>query len=289
MSRLAYWMVIPVISILVAIEAYPLAESLFLSFTNYSQGATFVGAANYEQVISDMAFWSALLTSLFYSLGSTLLAFGLGLLFAYEVSRLRRGRGFLEVVLLMPLALAPVVVGVIWSPTALWDDFNTLWHFALGQPYIDVTQYGAFLPIMTLSEAYEWSPIMMLVFLSIMAGVRKEIYEVATLYGASPWQVFRRVSLPTILDSPVTHFMIVIRFIDAMRAFEIPFTWSTWVSYPQVGSPVDTISLFLFKLITTPSSSFPIGYISAASIGLLVATLGVTTVLLKFMSKQARF
>ena len=289
MARLAYLLVLPAIGALVVVEGYPLAESLYLSVTNYSQGGAFVGAANYAQLVADPRFWGALGTSIVYAVGSTILAFALGILFAYEVTRFRGQGGLLEMILLMPLATAPIVVGILWSPSAIWDDINSFTHFILGLPYIDVTKYYIYFPIMTVSEAYEWAPILMLTSLSIIAGIPKGVYDAAALHGASPWQVFRKISLPAILSSPVTQFMIVIRLIDAMRAFEIPFTWSSWIGYPVAGSPVDTLGLYLFKLLTTPAYSFPIGYISAAAVALLVATLAVTVLLLRFMSRVVRF
>jgi multiple sugar transport system permease protein len=136
------------------------------------------------------------------------------------------------------------------------------------------------------SEAWEWSPLIMLVALGIIGSIKKEVYEAASVHGASAWQIFRRVTLPTLLRSPVMGFVIVIRFVDAMRAFEIPFSWASWVSYPGAGSPVDTLSLLLFKLLTGYTFGFPVGFVSAVAISMLVITLTGATVLFRLMNRR---
>ena len=207
------------------------------------------------------------------------------MLLAFQLSLLSRGRSLLEGAFLAPLALSPVVAGVIRSPSAVWDDFNTFFHFVLGQPYVDVTAYGFYYPVMILSEAYEWALLLMLVCLGIIMSLRGTVFEAATMHGATNWQIFRRLYLPSIVRSPVFGFVVILRFIDAMRAFEIPFTWSTWVSLPQAGSSVDTLSLYLFKLFADPSNGFPIGLISAVATVLAGLTVVITLYLYSLLSR----
>ncbi|HZW84335.1 MAG TPA: sugar ABC transporter permease, partial [Nitrososphaerales archaeon] len=274
----------PVIAALAAVEAYPLAYTVYLSLFDYQAGK-FVGLTNFSLMLSSSEFWGAVFTSVLYSTASTALAVILGVLLALQVSTLSRGRAFAESVFLAPLAIAPVVVGTIWSPGAVWDDFNTFIHFVLGFPFVDVTTYGFFFPTMVVSDAYEWAPLLMLVSLGIIGGLRGEIYEAAVLHGATTWQVFRRIYLPAIVKSPVFEFVVVLRFVDAMRAFEIPFTWSTWLSFPNAGSPVDTLSLYLFKLFSVPAYGFPIGLISAVATTLVMVTVIFTAVLYRMLSR----
>ena len=81
-------------------------------------------------------------------------------------------------------------------------------------------------------------------------------------------------------------FIVVLRMIDAMRAFEIPLAWSNWVGYQSsVGSPVDTLSLFLYKLIFVPLYGFPIGLVSAIAVALLAITLVVAFALIRLLGR----
>jgi multiple sugar transport system permease protein len=147
-----------------------------------------------------------------------------------------------------------------------------------------VTSYGFYFPIMILSDSWEWAPMMMLVASSVLASVPKQVYEASEVFGASKWKTFTRVGIPSIVNSPVIHFMIIIRYVDAMRTFEIPFTWSGWLSYTHPGAPTDALGLYLFKLLLIPPSGLiPIPIISAAALVLLAATLTATGLLFRLM------
>ncbi len=286
MDRNAYFLVVPLIAVLALVEAYPLAYSVYLSVTNYGLGSAFVGLTNYAQLFSQADFWAALSTSVVFSSGTTLVSIILGVLFAYLLTLVTRGRGFFQAIFLMPLAAAPIVAGVAFAPSGFWDDINTFWHFILGQPYFNVASPHLFLPIMILSDSWEWGPMMMLVALSVLASVPRPVYEASEAFGASRWRTFRTVGLPAILNSPVMHFMIIIRFVDAMRAFEIPFAWAGWLNYLYPGAPTDTLSLYLFKLLLQPPNGvIPIPLISAAALILLVVTLLATTLLYRVMRR----
>jgi ABC-type sugar transport system permease subunit len=288
MSKTRYLVLLPLVAILAFVEVYPLAVSFYFSITNYNEGGIFVGLANYVQVFSDPRVYYSIGISFAYAVGSTLLCIGIGLVLTYIIVQLKRGKSFFESLFLIPLAVAPISVGIIWSPSGLWDDVNTFIHFILGLPYIDFTNFYVAFPIIVFSDAWEWAPIIMLVALSVVSGVPREIFEAASLHGGSSLQVFQRIAVPTILRSRVMQFMIVLRLIDAMRAFEIPFAWSSWISLPNAGSPIDTVSLLLFKLFSVPVYGFPISYISAVAVVLLVITLSATTVLYSLMRRLGR-
>jgi multiple sugar transport system permease protein len=282
-----YLLLLPLFAILVVVEVYPLAYSLYFSLTNHNTGA-FIGLANYSQEFTTAAFYGSLLTSLVYSTASTIIALVAGILLAFQLSQFTKRRWLLESVLLAPLAVSPLVVGVIFAPAGVWDDVNAFWHFILGQPFFNVLAYSFFFPVMVLSESWEWAPIIMLVTLGIMSSIPPDLYEAASAHGGSTWQTFRRVVLPTVLRSPAMHFVIIVRFIDAMRAFEVPFTWASWVGFSAAGSPVDTLSLYVFKLLFAQPGSFPIGYVSAVAITLVAITLGVTTALFRLFGRTVK-
>jgi ABC-type sugar transport system permease subunit len=181
------------------------------------------------------------------------------------------------------------MVGIVWGPAAVWDDLQPFTHYILGLPYFKEGQLLFYFPIMSFSEAWEWSPLIMLICLSIVRAMPKEIYESAKVHGATDWQIFTKITIPAVLKSPVMQFVLVLRFIDAMRAFEIPLAWSTWVGFQtSVGSPVDTLSLYLYKLLFIPSFGFPLPLVSAIAVALLIVTLISATVMMRILSSIAR-
>jgi len=286
-ESLTFWyiLLIPLLAVLAIVEFYPLLDGIYYSLTN-GTGTSGLSLANYSTMLSDSAFWSAIGVSLAYTAGSTALCLVLGLALTFLVMQKVRGRGFFEAVYILPLAVSPIVAGVVWSPSSVWDDISTFLHCQLHQPYFNELSISFFFPVMILSEAWEWSPLIMLVALSVVNSQASQVFEAAEVHGASALQKFRMVSLPLILRSPVMQFIIVLRMIDAMRAFEIPLAWSNWVGYQNaVGSPVDTLSLFLYKLIFVPQYAFPIGLVSAIAVALLAITLVVAYGLIRLLGR----
>lgn len=282
-----YLILLPLFAILAFVEIYPLLDSVYFSVTNYPNTA-FVGAANYIQAFTDVDVYLAIGVSLLYAITTTATIVLIGLALTYLVTQLKRSRTFFESFFMMPLAVAPLAVGIIWDPAGFWDDIDTFWHYVLHFPYFNVGDPRLAYPIMVLSAGWEWAPIIMLVAIGILAGMPKEIFEAASAYGASGAQIFRHLSVPTILRSRVMQFMIVLLFIDGMRAFEIPFTWDSWISLPNAGAPIDTVSVLIFKLLSIPTYNYPISYVSAIAIILLVITLSTTTVLYSLMKRLGK-
>ena len=283
-ERYWYLLLVPILVVLSVIGFYPLLYGVYLSLTGPNGSATL---ANYSRMVSDGEFWDSIAVSLTISVLSTILAFCLGLALTFLILQVTRWRGLLEAVFIAPLAMAPIAVGIVWAPSTVWDDFQTFTHFIIGLPYFNELSVLFYIPVMSLSEAWEWAPLVMLVCMSIISLTSKAIYDAARLNGASAWQVFRDITIPSIVRSPVMRFVIVLQFIDAMWAFEIPLAWSNWLGFStSVGSPADTLNLFLYKLLLIPSFGDPIQLVSAIAVASLVLTLVGATAMVRLLAKM---
>jgi len=268
------------------VAVYPLVMSLYLSLTTANGTPTL---ANFVGMVSSPTFFNALNISLLYSLSSTILAVAIGLGLTFILTQELRGRGALEVLYILPLAVAPIVVGVLYAPSSVWDDVQQFIHWQLHLAYFNELTPTFYFPVLFFSEAWEWAPLIMIVAMSIVNNLSKEVYEAADLHGASAYQKFKLIILPTVFKSPVMQFIVVLRFIDAMRAFEIPLAWANWLGYTTtIGSPVDTISLYLYKLLYASSLGFPIGLVSAIAVTLFGVTLVGVAVLLRLLGAVGR-
>jgi len=286
MPRLYYLVLLPLLAVLGFVEVYPLANTLYLSLITYgSSPVNFVGASNYLKVLGDRNFWDAATVSFLYAGGSTFVAFVTGLAFAYLVTEAKKNRTALETIFMLPIAVSPIAVGVLWSPSGFWDDVQTFGHFILKLPFFNELSPTFYFPVMVVSESWEWAPLMMLVFLSVISSIPKSVEEAATLHGATSWQKFRRITIPILLKSPVTQFIIIIRFVDAMKAFEIPYAWAAWVGTSSIGNPTDTLSLYLYKLLTFPIYQLPISYMSTVATLLFVITAVSAALLLRLVGR----
>lgn len=287
-QRYWYLTLVPIFAVLAVVEFYPLLYSVHLSLTT-SSGA-FTGIY-YWTMLTNSAFWNSVIVSLVFATASTIMALGIGLGLAFLVTQEFRGRSWFEALFILPLALAPIAVGILWGPSAFWDDLQSFLHFELGLPFLGAYELSAFFyfPSMVASEAYEWAPLIMLVALSIISSQPKEIYEAARLHGGTAWQVFAKLMVPTVLNSPVLQFVLVLRFIDALNSFAIPLDWSTWVGFQtQIGTPVDTMSLFLYKLLFNPTLGFQISEVSAVAVTLLIVTLASVTIMMRLLARIGR-
>lgn len=283
MERYWYLLLVPILVVLSVVGFYPLLYGVYLSLTGPDGSATL---ANYSQMVSDGDFWNSVVVSLTISALSTVLAFCLGLALTFLVLQATKWRGLLEAVFIAPLAMAPIAVGVVWAPSTVWDDFQTFTHLIIGLPYFNELTAIFYVPVMSLSEAWEWAPLVMLVCVSIISLTSKAIYDAARVNGASSWQIFRDITIPSIVRSPVMQFVIVLQFIEAMWVFEIPLAWSRWLGFStSVGSPADTLSLFLYKLLFIPGLGDPIRLVSAIAVSLLVITLVGATVMVRLLAK----
>ena len=283
MERYWYLLLVPIFVVLSVVGFYPLLYGVYLSLTGSNGSATL---ANYSQMVSDGDFWSSLGVSLTISVLSTIFAFCLGLALTFLILQATRWRGLLEAVFLAPLAMAPIAVGVVWAPSTVWDDFQTFTHLIMGLPFFNELSAIFYVPVISLSEAWEWAPLLMLVCMSIINLTSKSIYDAARLNGASAWQVFRDITIPSIVRSPVMRFVIVLQFIDAMWAFDIPLAWSRWLGFSTTaGSPADTVSLYLYKLLYVPGLGDPIRLVSAIAVALLVLTLVGTTAMVRLLAR----
>jgi len=282
---LPYLFIIPTVVALLIVEAYPIVYSLYLSVTEFSTLTTepvFIGFDNYVRMIYDENFWISLRVTLLYVFGSVSLAFVLGLSFAVLLFRDIEYRKRLQTVLILPIAISPLIAGVFFSPAAIWDDINVVLKFVLGLPMIDVYNANFAFSLVVVADAWLWTPLFMLVFLSVLQSIPKETYEAAEIHGASNFQTFRRVTFPLIIRSPVIFIIIALRSIDAFRSFEIPFTWAGWIGAESLGSPIDTLSLFMYKLLIFPAYESPFSYIATIALTMLMISLVITTILLKF-------
>ncbi|MDJ0274925.1 MAG: sugar ABC transporter permease [Aigarchaeota archaeon] len=280
---------ITVLAVAVLGSLVPLAYTLYLSFISPGGEVGTLTLKNFASVISDVNFYRSTFLSIAYTLLSLMGSLVIGVAAALVLSALGRSNRILEGLYAMPLAVSPIIAGILWSPPAVWDDINSLLHVSFGLPFIDVTDAIIYFPIMTLAESWLWSPLFMLASLIVIEDIPKECVGAARLMGANEFDLLRYLYLPSILRSNVVRTLMIIKSIDFFRAFEIPFAWSNWVRATQVGEATDTLSLLLFKQLVYPPSGLPsIQYIATVSMLLLGVSLSVAFVLFRVFVQGER-
>ena len=223
----------PTLILLIAWNLFPLAYSLFLSFTNYSaivpKAPVWVGFENYKDILTDPQLWKYFATTGRFALVSvgieTLLGFGLAML----VKEKFRGSGLLTTLILIPMMLSPVVVGLFWK--LIYNPSFGYFNYLLG--FTDPTRApdmlaGRFanVPVANLAlwavvfvDIWMWTPFVMLLVLAGLKAIPDYLYEAAAIDRASTWFQFWRITLPQVM--PLLLIAVLFRMIDALKSFDL--------------------------------------------------------------------
>jgi multiple sugar transport system permease protein len=222
----SYLAVAPTLLIVVAVVGLPLAYSFYLSLnrTNpITKRWVFVGLDNYSGVLANSEFWGAFGRTAYFAafslVGTTLLGMAMALLLNERFA----GRGFLRSVILVPWAMAPVSVGVLWSFIyagnygALTGLLNDLGLGNLALPWLG-DGFRA-LNLVALTNVWSQAPLTALMLLAGLQSMPASLHKAAMLDGAGPFARFFAITLPWL--KPSLLFISIIATINSLMAFDI--------------------------------------------------------------------
>jgi len=222
----AYGAVAPTLAIVIAVVALPLAYSLYLSLhrTNpITKRWIFVGLDNYAGMLGNAEFWAALGRTAYFAafsvIGTTLIGMGMALVLNERFA----GRGFLRSVMLVPWAMAPVSVGVLWS-FVYAGDYGTLNGLLtdLGLGFLTTPWLGdgfRALNLVALTQVWNQAPLTALLLLAGLQSMPRNLQKAAMLDGAGPVARFFAITLPWL--KPNLLFIAIIATINSLMAFDI--------------------------------------------------------------------
>jgi multiple sugar transport system permease protein len=214
-ARLAWFLLAPTALIVFGVVLFPAIFSVWISFRDVGLkelGAVlqsqFVGLDNYRAVIDDFAFkfqslesWGAAVTSVVYSVLSTVVTMLVGLLAALVLNRRFRARGLARAVFLFPYVAPIVSVAFVWRwildprPSGVLNDvLMSLGLIDLPNAYL--SQRGLALVLVIVFTAWRYFPFAMLMMLARLQAIDATLYEAADVDGAGEWAKFRHVTIP---------------------------------------------------------------------------------------------
>src|SRR6478609_10549081 len=217
-----YLLLVPAAIALAGVSVYPLFYGVRASFTHYLYGRDFGfnGLTNYRNVWNDTFFRQAMLTTAKYVVLCVVIETLLGLALALLVSREIRFGGPIRVGLILPMTIAPVVVGVMWR--LLYDSgigvTDTIWGwFGAAPPNVLAHNTSAFIAVVVV-DVWEWTPLIFLILLAGLQSLPQEPLEAARVDGAGRVRLFFDHTLPML--TPVLLVAITLRTIDAIGTFD---------------------------------------------------------------------
>jgi len=224
-----YVFVGPALVILAVFLVYPVINTILISFGD-RQGKGFVGLDNYEFVFTDESMLRSIRNTAGWIIVVPAVATAIGLSFATLADRLRRGEAVAKSLIFMPMAISFVGATVTWRliygfrPEGFGTNIGLLNGIKSGlglspTPWLQEKPWNNLLLMVIL--IWIQTGFAMVVLSAAIKSIPDEIIEAARIDGASEWQVFRRIIVPSI--APTIAVVVTYMVINAMKVFDIVF------------------------------------------------------------------
>jgi multiple sugar transport system permease protein len=247
-GRAAWILAVPFCLLFLAFTAWPVIQSLFMSFTDTKArdlrnpfAVNIIGFDNFAKALSDPLFRTAAGNTAYFVLVGMPLTLVLALAAAVALDKgITRFRAFFRLGFYLPVITSIVAVAVVWrfllqNPGGL---INTVlgWVGITGPNWLGDPHWS--MPSLILMASWRNFGTAMIIFLAGLQAVPAELHEAAAIDGASAWKRFRHVTLP--LLRPTLLFVMVTTAIGYLQFFEEPFVMTK-------GGPLSsTVSLSMY-------------------------------------------
>lgn len=219
-----YLMLVPAIILFVTFIIVPFILGIQVSFykwNGYSQHRTFIGMQNYYNLLSDTTFKRALLNTLYFGIGSTIIQNVLGLAYAVLVNKDFKLKNFVRVFVYLPSIISGLVMGYMmynlfqYSSGAL-NDIMLLF----GREKVDwLGDANTARAIILLVNSVQFVGISMVIYLAGLQNIPKSLIEASSLDGATDRQIFRHVTLPLLV--PAIRSSIILNLVGGLQLYGV--------------------------------------------------------------------
>ena len=220
---LAFWMVSPSMVLIAIVAAYPILYAVWLSLHEYSVRTAglsrWAGLNNYTTALSNSEFWTAMTTTLIFTVASVTLELLIGLAMAMAMHAAFKGQGLLRTVVLVPWAVLTVVTAIMWR--TIFESPQGFVNQIIGGDTVWLGSEPQALIVIIIADVWKTAPFMALLILAGLQVIPTDIYEAAKVDGATAWQRFRKITLP--LLTPAILVALIFRTLDALRIFDLPY------------------------------------------------------------------
>ncbi|WP_406016056.1 sugar ABC transporter permease [Streptomyces sp. NBC_00984] len=251
----------------------PVVASVVLAFTKYDvlTAPQFVGLDNFRDMLDDAVFRKSVVNTVIYTFFTVPFGMLLGLLVALALHTGLKARGIFRTAVFIPQVTATVAIALVW----LWiynpgnGLLNTLLSFLgiQGPAWLSSTSWA--MPSVILVGIWQGIGMKMLIYLAALQSLPKELYEAASVDGASKVRQFFSITLP--LLKPATFFVLITSMISAFQSFDQIYILTD-------GGPANSTTMMTFEIYKSAFREFRIGYASAQSLVLFVLLMGFTLV-----------
>jgi multiple sugar transport system permease protein len=275
----------PTVLLLLGLVLYPFFYAIWLAFTDKAVGSTgtFVGFANFRYVLGWPQFSAALINTAVFTVSAVAIKFVLGMGVALVLNQHIRGRNFFRAFLLLPWVMPAFVVYLVWR--WLYDPLSGLINYALldlglvGRPIPFLSDRSTAMLSVIVAHSWRQFPFYAISFLAGMQTISQELYDSAQVDGASRWQQFRFITLPSLYH--IIGVVLMLSTIWTANAFEPVYLLTG-------GGPSDATVVYTLLAYVMGMVNLRLGEAAAVSTLFLPFLLGLVLVVTALLQRKAQ-
>ncbi len=272
-----YMFLAPAAAVMIIALLYPIGYMVYASFLDWNPSqrigeAEFIGLRNYVNLWNSDSFWESFWVTIRFAALVVSLEMFLGVGLALLLDRQLRGMAVLRTIFILPMMIAPIVVGLMWRymyhPQV--GVFNR-WLNDLGFdtiPFLGDSSW-AFASIV-IADIWQWTPFIFILALAALQSLPSSALEAARVDGATGWQQILHIKLPLMM--PVLIVTCLLRLIDAFKVLEVILVMTN-------GGPGLSTEILALRISRTASEFRQLGEAAAMSNYLLILLMIITAVM----------
>ncbi len=285
----AFLMILPFLAGFILFSYVPIIYILRYAFTDYNGfgESYFTGLQNFVRVFQrDHDFWQSLANTVILSAGKLLVEIPLALLLAVLLNKKLKGLSFFRVTLFMPAVISAVIIGLVFS--LLFASYNgmingILQNIGLIEKPINwfKTKPKAML-ILGIASVWQNYGINMIFFLMALQSIPEELYDCASIDGATGIKRFFKITLPMI--APIFQSILLMAIVGSLKVCDLVLACTNG----QPGGTTEVVMTYIYKSFFGKSGrNIEVGY--ASSMALITAIfLGIVTVIYLKATKRLK-
>jgi len=242
-----YFYLVPALLVYTIFWFYPMIQSVRLSLYKYDgmNPARFIGLVHFGNLLRNPIFSTAIMNTLVFTFGVTVLQTALGLALAALLAQVVKGRTFFRVAYFVPVLMPLVIVGILWRFIYM-PDFGIINPFLIriglekwARPWL--SQKITALPAIMWVSIWKWVGFTMVIYLASIQGISPEYYDAAKIDGASRFQMFWWITLPLVRTA--TEINILLTMIGGLRVFDLVYV----MTEGGPGHSTEVVGTYVYK------------------------------------------
>lgn len=281
-SSFYYIILLPALLVILFLTVYPIFNVFHMSLFKYnylSDTKKFFGFTNFERIITDRLFQKSFINTIIFSAVATFAEVGIGLFLALLFYGFFKGKQLFMITIIFPMMISTMVICSIWK---------TLYHYDIGLLNYILKNMGLhpvgwlINPKMALFsviivDIWQWTPFAFIILQAGLNTIPKEIFEAASIDGASYYKTLTLITLPIMLNQILL--VILLRTIDTFRIFGKVYA----LTQGGPGNATETVTYYVYREGFT---YFNLGRAATASIYILIVISIISVVYIRNIMKE---